>query len=112
MSKYRVIRKCYYRNKKWNIGDVVELNEVPPPHFVLASDNDIVSRFIDIKTDDGIKMKSNNEEVLSKRKEISTLYEASIINSKMGVSAGFASTLGSSKPISNPKDLKLNRNGK
>jgi hypothetical protein len=30
----------------------------------------------------------------------------------MGISAGFASTLGSSKPISNPKDLKLNRNGK
>lgn len=37
MAVYKCVRKCHWLGKKWNVGDVVELEIKPPHHFVLTA---------------------------------------------------------------------------
>ena len=40
--KYKVVTKCFWNKKVWEEGDIVELSEVPPKHFIAYIDSEVI----------------------------------------------------------------------
>jgi hypothetical protein len=103
MVKYKVIRKCFWDNKKWNVGDIVELDKEPPYHFTKASSSEQVNRLINVVPVSQMK---------SRAKEVNTYYDMAIATESREKSAGFANNISSNKSVFNQKDFKSSRSSK
>lgn len=101
MVKYKVVRKCFWDNKKWNVGDIVELDKEPPHHFTKALESEKVNRFINVVPISQMKSK-----------EVSTYYDMAMATASREKSAGFANNMSSNKAIFNQKDFKSSRSSK
>ncbi len=96
MAKYKVIRKCFWAGRKWDDGEVVDLIETPPHHFVRVSDNEVVTRVLNRVHNDPMKPKVSGS--------ASTYSEMAKQNATSNL--GFASSLKNEPTIYNPKEFK------
>lgn len=95
MATYKCIRKCHWAGRKWEEGAVVELQVVPPHHFVMTQGDKPTTALKSIVSD---PMK------VIEVKEVNTFSEMAESNQMpMG---GFASSLSNEKPITSMKQLK------
>lgn len=106
MIKYKVIKKCFWNSRKWNVGDVVMLDTEPPHHLTRALESDVVNRNIEKIKDNGWRGIVKDTKQESNKNEIKTYYDMAMANSKMGSSGGFASSVAGGNAITNPKDFK------
>lgn len=95
--RYKVINKCLYLGRVWEVGQVVELPSQPPHHFKPTSDevNSFVAPKKDVMKPSTIKEKLVLSNVATKSKNI-----------------GFASSVEGDEIIPSYRELKNKKNKK
>ena len=108
MKKYQCIRKCHDYGKKWNVGDILEIDVKPSHHFVIVAGQENLAKPVVVepvlvpeqrstkRSKDPMKPVSNED-----KKSFSEMQS----NSGGGLKTGMAAGLKEDKPIS-MRDLK------
>lgn len=96
MARYKCIRRCHWKTRLWNEGEVLDLEIVPPHHFILVDRNTSTNTVLHREMEDPLRPKV--------KKEISSYSEMN--EQAESFQGGFASSLKGNKPMTSMKQMR------